>query len=261
LLGRDFSDADSAAAPRVAIVNETFVQRFLAARNPLGHRVSLDEDKSTPYTIVGVAHNSKYTSVRERETPMAYLPYTQVPNVSTMQVELRIRGNSAAAAFSSVQTVVREFGPDLPLQRPMTQQSQFDASFSEVSLFVRLAVFFGALAALLVAIGLYGTLAYRVSRRTPEIGVRMALGAEPGQVLWMVLRETLFVSVAGVVLGVPLALGGEKLLSTTLFGLAPHDPWVFSAAVLGISLVTALAAWLPARRAMQTDPMVALRYE
>jgi predicted permease len=260
LLGRDFTDADSSQSLKVAIVNETFVQNFLGGSNPIGQHIAIDDATTPQYTVVGVAKNSKYTSVRERDFPMAYLPYTQVPDIATMQIELHFTGSSAAA-ISGAQSVVREFGSDLPLQQPMTQQSQFEASFSEVSLFMRLAVFFGLLAGFLVATGLYGTLAYRVNRRTAEIGVRMALGAQSAQVLWMVLRETLLVSAAGAILGVPLALAGTKLLGTTLFGLAPHDPWVFSSAIAGIFLVAILAAWLPARRAMLTDPLVALRHE
>jgi ABC-type antimicrobial peptide transport system permease subunit len=122
-------------------------------------------------------------------------------------------------------------------------------------------MFFGLLAALLVATGLYGTLAYRVSRRTAEIGVRMALGAQRRQVLWMVLRESLVVSVAGVLVGLPLAIAGARVLRSTLFGLGPGDPLTFAAALLGMALVTLVASLIPARRAASVDPMQALRTE
>jgi predicted permease len=260
LLGRDFTDADSARSMKVAVVNQTFVDRYLAGRQPMGHRLSIDGPNGAQYTIIGVAQNSRYTMVREPDRPMAYFPYTQIPDIATMQIELRTQGNPAAL-LPSVQRVVHDFGPDLAPLQPMTQQAQFEASFSHEHLFARLALFFGLLAALLVATGLYGTLAYRVSRRTAEIGVRMALGARPQQVLWMVMRESLWVSVAGVVLGLPLAIAGARFLRSLLFGLAPEDPLAFSAAVFGTCVVALAASLIPAHRATRVNPIVALRYE
>jgi ABC-type antimicrobial peptide transport system permease subunit len=143
----------------------------------------------------------------------------------------------------------------------MTQQAQFEASFSQENLFARLALFFGVLAALLVATGLYGTLAYRVNRRMPEFGVRMALGARPQQVLWMILRESLLLTIAGVALGLPLALLGARLLHSFLFGLAPQDPVSIVLALVGTCVVVFTASAIPARRATRVDPLVALRYE
>ena len=143
----------------------------------------------------------------------------------------------------------------------MTQQEQFDRSFTDERLSARLAISFGLLAALLVATGLYGTLSYRVSRRTAEIGVRMALGAQRRRVLWMVLRESLAVSVAGLLLGLPLAVLGARVLRSMLFGLGPGDPIAFAGAVLGLAAVVLAASFIPARRATKVDPMVALRYE
>jgi ABC-type antimicrobial peptide transport system permease subunit len=177
-----------------------------------------------------------------------------------MQIELRAHGNSAAL-LPAVEYVVREFGPDLVPLQPMTQQAQFEASFSQEHLFARLAMFFGLLAAILVATGLYGTLAYRVTRRTSEIGVRMALGARRKQVLWMVLRESVGVSIAGVLLGLPLAIIGARVLRSLLFGLAPSDPLAMFFAVLGTCIVVLAASLVPARRATKIDPLVALRYE
>jgi ABC-type antimicrobial peptide transport system permease subunit len=147
------------------------------------------------------------------------------------------------------------------MQKPMTQRAQFDESFSQPRLFARLSMFFGLLAALLVATGLYGTLAYRVSRRTSEIGVRMALGAQRIAVLWMVLRESLLISVAGVAAGVPLAIAGAQLMRSMLFGVMPLDSRSFVGALLGVALVALIASAIPARRAASVDPIVALRYE
>jgi predicted permease len=267
LLGRDITDADTAASAKVVVVNHTFADRFLAGRNPIGHRVAFDNvpEPSNPagptqYTIVGVAADSKYRAVDEQPRGMAYFPYAQVPGVATMHFDLRTAG-SPADLLPQVRTAVHDFGLDLPLLDPMTQQEQFDESFTQQRLFSRLATFFGLLAALLVATGLYGTLAYRVSRRTAEIGVRMALGAQRRQVLWMVLRECLAVTAAGAAIGLPFAFAIARVLRSTLFGLGPSDPLTFAAALLGMAAVTLASSLIPARRAASVDPMQALRSE
>jgi predicted permease len=260
LQGRDFADADSASSMKVAIVNQTFVERYLAGWQALGHHVAIDGEHGAQYTIVGVAQNSKYTKVRERDAAMAYFPYPQIPDIAGMQVELRTARNPAAL-LPQVQRVIQEMGPDLAALQPMTQQAQFEASFSQENLFARLALFFGLLAALLVATGLYGTLAYRVNRRSAEFGVRMALGASPRQVLWIMARESLVLSIAGVALGLPLAIAGARLLRSFLFGLAPEDPLTLVLAVLATCAVVIVASLIPARRATRVDPLVALRYE
>lgn len=262
-LGREISLSDTVTAPRVAVVNQTFVDRYLANRSPLGHQIALETygDKfDEPYSIVGIVPDVKYTAVRENPRPMAWVPYTQVPGILSLQVELRSRGNPASL-LDDARTIVREFGPDIPLLEPMTQIEQLQESYSSEQLFSRLALFFGALAAFLVAIGLYGTLAYRVSRRTAEIGVRMALGAQRKQVLWMILRESLIMAIVGIGVGLPLALAGARLLKSMLFGLSPSDPLTFFFALCGIAGVALISALLPARRASSLDPMVALRYE
>jgi ABC-type antimicrobial peptide transport system permease subunit len=160
-----------------------------------------------------------------------------------------------------VRKSMAEFAPNLALLQPMTQRAQFDASISTDRLVARLAVFFGGLAVLLVATGLYGTLAYTVSRRTAEMGIRMALGAQRNEVLRMILRESLVVCVAGLALGLPLVFLSTRLLQSLLFGLAPRDPLTIAAAAAGIIAVTVIASWIPARRAATIDPQVALRYE
>ena len=260
LLGRDFSDADSSSASKVVVINETFADRFLPGRNPLGHHVSQCGDPCPQFAIIGVAANSKYSEVREPDLPMAYFPYQQAAGTSTMHFELRTEG-MPTALLPDVRRVVREFGPDIPLLQPMTQQAQFEENYRQERLFARLSAFFGLLAALLVAVGLYGTLSYRVSRRTAELGVRMALGAQRRQVLWMVLRESLVMCVAGVLGGLPLAVGAAHVLRSMLFGLGPNDPLSFAGALCGIFFVCLVASYIPARRATKVDPMVALRYE
>jgi ABC-type antimicrobial peptide transport system permease subunit len=147
------------------------------------------------------------------------------------------------------------------MQKPMTQRAQFEESYSQARLFARLSIFFGVLAVLLVATGLYGTLAYRVSRRTSEIGVRMALGAQRQQVLWMILRESLLVSASAILAGVPVAIAGARLMRSMLFGVRPGDTISFLVALFGVILVALAASIIPARRAAALDPIVALHYE
>ena len=262
-MGRDVSQSDTATSQKVMIVNQTFADRYLGGRNPLGHTVSLQarEDQFLgPYSIIGVVPDVKYTSVAEKPRPMGWFPFVQIPGESNMQVEVRTKGNPNAL-LEDVRRVVREFDPDIPLLEPMTQTAQLEESYNDQRMFSRLATFFGLLAALLVATGLYGTLAYRVNRRTAEIGVRMALGAQRRQVLWMILRESLVIAAIGVAVGLPLAFVGARLLKSMLFALSPADPATFLLALVGVAAVALGSALLPATRASSVEPMVALRYE
>lgn len=260
VLGRDILDSDSAAAPDVAVVNETFVKKYLQDTTPLGHQISLNNDKEKPSTIIGVVADSKYTSVRETARPMAYVPYVQAQRIGAMQVELRVPG-SPEAFLPVVRRSMTEFAPDIAMLQPMTQVEQFDETLAQDRLFSRLATFFGILAVLLVATGLYGTLAYKVARRTSEIGVRMALGARRLQVLWLVMRESMVLCLAGAVVGIPAAFAGGRWLRSMLYGISPWDLTTFTAAIAGIVLVSVAASFVPARRAASVDPMVALRLE
>lgn len=258
-LGRDISEADSAAAPPVAIVNQTFIDQYLRNTSPLGHVISFSS-KEVAYTIVGVAEDSKYTSVREEPQPMAWIPYAQTNRMGAMQVELRVSG-PPGAMLPAVRRAMTEFAPDVAMLQPVTQVEQFGQTLSQDRLFARLSTFFGLLAVLLVATGLYGTLAYKVARRTTEIGVRMALGAERWQVLWLVVRESLVLCAIGALVGLPAAVAGVRLLKSMLYGLQPGDPATFALALAGIALVALVASLIPARRAASVDPMVALRTE
>jgi predicted permease len=260
LLGRDFTDADSPSSPRVAIVNQTFATRYLQGQNAVGHHVQIFGSKSPEFTIVGVVADSRYTEVRENPRPMAYLPFTQIPVVGTMHVEMRTQ-RAPEAALNDARRVLQTFGPDVPMLQPMTQREQFAETITNDRLFARLSMFFGALAVLLVATGLYGALAYRVSRRTAEIGVRMAIGAKPTQVLWMVLCESLVICAAGALIGLPAALACSSLLRSMLFGLSASDPVSFALALGGVIVIALLASAVPALRASSVDPMVALRCE
>ena len=259
LSGRDFADSDTAASPHVGIINEEFAKRFLPNRNPLGHTIGTDDGRYT-MTIVGVVKDHKYRSIDEEPIPMAWYMYAQIPMVGPMHVEMRVHG-APLAILPSARKVVQEMDPNLPLIKPMTQRAQFDTTISRQVLFARLAGFFGILAVVLVATGLYGTLAYRVSMRTAEIGVRMALGARRGQVVWMILKDSLVLTAAGVVMGVPLAMLVGRALASSLYGVKPMDAASYLAAVAAVATVALAASAVPAARAASVDPMRALRTE
>jgi predicted permease len=255
LQGRDISDADTPASPPVVIVNETFAKRFLPNTSPLGHK--LKEGR----TIVGVVKDSKYRRVSEEPTPMAYYPALQKMNAGqTFQIEIRSDARPLGL-LPTIAKVVHEIDPNVPLEDPVTQQAEFETSYSQPAMFARLAGFFGVLAALLVATGLYGTLAYRTNRRTTEIGMRMAFGAQRVQVIWMIMRESLLISAVGVLIGLLLAFASARLLDSMLYQVSDFDPVSLVLSVCAIALVGSIAAFVPASRAAKVDPMVALRYE
>jgi len=259
-LGRDLEDPDTADSRKVAVVNQAFVDRYLSGVYPLEHHIALLENRKVQYTIVGVAGNSRYTSVRETERPMAYFPFTQTRGVLDMQYELHTRGDPRMLIPEAAK-VVHEIDPNLPLQKPMTQQAQFAETVSQERLIANLSLFFGGLAGFLVAIGLYGTISYGVSQRTMEIGIRMAMGAQRREVLWMVLLESFSVAALGFGIGIPAALAVATTLRSMLYGLSSSDPLTILVALVCISMVTLAAAFFPAHRAASIDPMRALRME
>ena len=255
LQGRDISEADTPASPHVAIVNESFARRFLQ-NGALGHRIG----NLPGAEIVGVVKDSKYARVREQELPAVYYPLTQAGMLGQITVEVRTLGDPMTL-LPAMRRAVRELDPDLPLQKPMTQAAQFAETYVTPTLFARLAMGFGILAVLLVASGLYGTLAYRIQRRTNEIGVRIALGAPRARVLWIVASESLLMLGMGLVFGLPLSFFVSRFLRSQLWQLSYLDVFSFSIAITLTFLVAIAAALLPARRAAKVDPMVALRYE
>ncbi len=260
LAGRDFTDADTAASPHVGIINQEFARRFLPNQNPLGHNIGTPDGKYQ-MTIVGVVKDHKYRSIDEEPTPMAWFMYAQIPVlVGSMTAELRVHGQPLAI-LPAVRKIVQQIDPNLPLILPITQRAQYETTISQQLLFARLAGFFALLAVVLVATGLYGTLAYRVNNRTVEIGVRMAVGAQRKQVVWMVLRDSLTLTVVGVALGIPLAFLVGHALASTLYGVMPNDIVSFAIAVLGVATVAIVASAIPARRAAAIDPLTALRSE
>jgi hypothetical protein len=259
IAGRDFTDSDTASSAHVGIINELFAKRFLPNQHPLGHTIGTDDGKYQ-MTIVGVVKDHKYRSIDEEPIPMAWYMYAQIPVIGGMHIELRVQGEPLAI-LPAVRKVVQQMDPNLPLIQPMTQREQYELTISQQLLFARLAGFFGLLAVLLVATGLYGTLAYRVNNRTAEIGVRIAIGARRGQVVWMVLRDSLILTGIGVLAGVPLASQVAKALTSVLYGVKPYDALTYSLAVGGITFVAIIASLIPAHRAANVNPLSVLRAE
>jgi predicted permease len=257
--GRDFSDVDTATSPGVVIVNETFAKRYIGPGTAVGHMLS-DTTQKYFARIVGVVKNHKYTGITEETMPMMWTAVTQDGPHSELNYEVRMQGDPIAA-LPMMRKAVAEMDPEIPLLQPMSQKDQFTQSISQQVLFARLAGCFGLLAVVLIATGLYGTLAYRVSKRSAEIGVRMALGAQRLQVVWMVLRGSLLVTATGVVIGIPLATAAAKGLESSLYGVKPLDPGSYAFAILGVALVALLASAVPAGRAASVNPLSALRSE
>jgi len=259
LVGRDFNASDTETSPHVGIINEEFAKRFFPNQNPIGHHIG-PTGIDWQMTVIGVVKDHKYRSINEEPIPMAWYMYAQIPVLGQMQVELRVQGEPLAI-LPSAGKVVRQMDPNLPLVQPITQRAQFDTTISRQLLFARLAGFFALLAVILVATGLYGTLAYRVNNRTVEIGVRIAVGAQRSQVVWWVLRDSLILTAIGAVVGLPLSLLVGKALTSVLYGVTPFDVTSYLFAAVMIALVAIAASAVPAGRAASVDPLTALRSE
>jgi predicted permease len=256
--GRTFGPGESPASQPVAIVNRTFARNVFAEERPLGRRFKLSGRPDAPeFEIVGIVEDAKYTSIRDAAPPTVYHSARQT-SLARMTFELKTAGNPLALA-DSVRSVVSAMEPNVPLSDMRTQEAQIAFSLRRERLFARLAALLGAITLGLCAIGLYGLLIASVSRRIPEIGVRMALGAERWDVRWMVMRQSLLLVLAGLAVGVPAALMSTSMLESLLFGLGKRDPWVLCGAAAILVAVSAIAAYVPALRASRVDPVVALR--
>ena len=261
LLGRAFAPHDTGASPKVAIVNEAFARGYLSGGSPIGKHFGLGSDPkhSNDIEVVGVVKNAKYQDLGERPFPAAYFPYSQRVQYLN-DFEVRFTGKPEVV-IAEVRQAVSQIDHSLPLAYTGTLVEQVNRSLAGQSLIARLSTFFGMLAAFLACIGIYGLAAYAVTRRTNEIGIRMALGAEASGVLWMVMRESLTLAALGVAIGIPVSLAAARLIESVLYGLKTTDPATIALAALVMIAVAALAAYLPARRASKVDPKVALRYE
>jgi predicted permease len=259
VLGRALTDRDAAQAPKVAVINEAAARKFFPGENPIGRHFGSSPETTGDVEIVGVLRDAKYDSVRDAAPPTEYLPYAQ-SRLTNSVFEVRTAG-APAGAMASIREASRQIDPNLPLTDVSTQIEQVEKRFQQEKLFAQAYTLFGALALLVASIGLFGLMSYNVSRRTNEIGVRMALGAQPGDVLRLVMRESMLLVTIGAVLGIGVALASSRLIATQLFGVPPTDIAVLMSALGVMAVVSAFAGYLPARRAARVDPMVALHYE
>jgi predicted permease len=258
--GREFTEADNAAAPKVAIVNEEFVKKFNLGHDAVGKLIGSGSGYRSKLdtTIIGVAQNSKYSEVKRKVPPLFFRPYRQDDDLGSASFYVRTAGDPAQSA-SGVTAVVKRLDPNLPLEdlKTLTQQVR-DNTFLD-RMMTTLSSLFGGLATLLAAVGLYGVLAYTVSQRTREIGLRMALGAAPGKVRSMVLRQVAWMTLVGGAVGLAGAIWVGKQAESILFEMKGVDPAVFVFAAVALTLVALTAGLVPAHRASRVDPMLALR--
>jgi predicted permease len=265
LLGREFTACDADGAPRVAVVNQAFARRYLAPGSPLGQRLAVSSlPQPQEFTVIGVVADSIYESLREAAPPTAYCPVVQREATARAAgfgviFEARVAGSLREAA-ESLRSTLQPRLPGSPVEvHSLTEQ--VERALVRERLMATLAAGFGLLGLALAAVGLYGLLTYTVARRTNEIGIRLALGAMRREVLRMIIREVLFLLAAGVAIGIPVAWGCSRLVSSMLFGLKGTDPWTIGGATCLLTVAGLIAGFLPAWRASRVDPMTALRYQ
>jgi len=270
--GRDFALQDNHEVkhgpkpddwtPTAVMINEKFARRYFPGQNPIGRHLGfgVDPGTRTDMEIIGVVKDIKYTNLRDDIPEQAFIPYLGSHSVGSMTVYLRTTFDPQQL-MPVVRARVRELDPTLPIYDMRTTEVQISNSLTTERMIASLSTVFGFLATLLATIGLYGVMAYTVAQRRREIGIRMALGAEPGKVIWMVMREVLLLVAIGVGAGVPASLALMRAVASQLYGVTAHDPSTLALATGGLALVACAAGYIPALRASRLDPMVALRYE
>jgi predicted permease len=261
--GREFSPSDNALdAPKVAIVNEAFVRFYFNGQNAIGRMMARGAGSGTKLdrTIVGVVKDSKYANLKEEAVPVFYMPYRQAPAISALYFYVRTTV-TPESLLPMLRQQVAAIDPDLPIRDLRTMQAQLESRMSNEQLLSWLTGIFGGLATVLAAIGLYGVLAFNVARRTREIGIRIALGANAGHVRGLVLREIALMCAAGAAVGSLSAFFVGRQVESVLFGVSARDPMPYAFGALALGVVALVAAYLPARRATSVDPLVALKHE
>ena len=264
LRGRDIEQRDTPSSQFVAVVNTTFAEHYFKNQNPIGRTFTFDDetDNGKSIEIVGVVGDIKSDDPRDKPDATIYRPILQIQDGAAFMATIHVRTLSDPAAITNqVRQMINQIDDKLPIFGVTTLNDRLRDNLNQDRLIAQLVSFFSALALILACIGLYGVMAHGVARRTNEIGIQMALGARGGNIAWMILRETLYLVLAGLVIGVPAALLGARLIATQLFNMSPTDPLTLTAAAIVLTLVALLAGYLPARRASRVNPLNALRYE
>jgi len=248
--------------PTTVIINETFARKYFAGRNPIGLHIGFGSDPGTPtlMEVIGVVKDIKYTNLRDEIPEQAFVPYLASHSVYGMTVYVR-SAMDPSQMMPILREKLRELDPNIPVYGMRTTELSISNSLSSERMIAGLSSVFGILATLLAVIGLYGVMAYTVAQKTREIGIRMALGAATGRVLWLVMREVLLLVAIGVLVGVPAAIALTRVVKSQLYGIDAHDPGTLLLATLGLVAVACAAGYIPALRASRVDPMRALRYE
>jgi predicted permease len=266
LEGREMEERDRAGSPEVAIISEEFARINFPGRNPLGQHLMLwrdsdEKELARDMEIVGVAKNARYGSLKRETLPVVYIPYNQgFPPPQELMFALRTAGDPLGFV-NSVRETVHQADARLPVSDIRTQKAEIADNMHQETVLAQLCSALALLALMIACVGLYGTISYTVARRTGEIGIRMALGAQRGPVLWMVLREVVVLATVGLAISLPIALATSKFVRSFLFGMTPNDPRTLGLAVMVLLGAALLAGCVPARRASQIDPMTALRHE
>jgi predicted permease len=259
-MGREFTQDDREGAPGVVIINETMAHRFWGTQNPLGQRISINGETGAFMEVVGVARDSKYRSLEEEPTPFLYQPLLQATYQSGLNMIVRTT-DDPQNMLTTVRSQVRQMDTKLPLVNVQTMAQQVNLALLPARAAAWFLGLFGVLALVLATVGLYGVVAYSVSRRTKEIGIRMTLGARPRDVLFMILREGMTLVVIAIIIGLALAFAASRLLSGFIYGISSTDPLTFGGVALLLALVALVASYLPARHATTVEPQVALRHQ
>ena len=262
LRGREIEERDRQGSMPVAVVSDLFARTYFGEENPVGRRIKIAGSMPLEPEIIGVAATVRYGPLKRSNPPVVYISYAQIASSQLRQMTFALRTDGDPLRYvSAVRSIVRKADARVPLTNIKTQAADIDQTINQEIVFARLCTAFAILALVIACVGLYGTMAYAVERRTREIGIRMALGARRGVVIWMVLREVCVLAVLGLVVSVPIARGASRLIESFLFDMKPNDPRALALAVtilLGAALV---ASYGPARRASRIDPMVALRQD
>lgn len=262
LRGRDFLESDTSDSPPVVVINNTMANKFWPGEEPVGKQVGLGSSRFPLMTIIGIVADVKRLSLRESPGPEMYVPYTQkvYPSMQIMHVVLRST-NDVASVTGSVREAINKLDPDLPMAKVTTLTNLVDNSLAQPRFSMLLLSAFGAIALLLACLGVYGVISYSVVQRTQEIGIRLAVGAQPRQVLAMILGQGARLAGIGIAIGLLAALAVTRIMASFLYGVQATDPITFASVTLLLIVVALLACYLPARRATRIDPLIAIRYE